>query len=54
MPFIIPARNAPLALSRSSEAGVYALFAVAMGLTAAGVYLGTQYAALLMKWFCFL
>jgi FtsH-binding integral membrane protein len=48
MPFIIPARNAPLALSRSSEAGVYALFAVAMGLTAAGVYLGTQYAALLL------
>lgn len=38
----------PVALSPSVEAQVYALFAVAMGLTAAGVFLGAMYAQVLL------
>ena len=44
MPSYSPARSSPLALSSSSEAQVYGLFAIAMGLTALGVYLGAQFA----------
>ncbi len=44
MPAYAPARSQPIVLSASTEAQVYALFALAMGLTVFGVFLGMQFA----------
>lgn len=40
-----PTSSRPLVLTPSTEAQVYGLFALAMGLTAVGVYVGLQFAA---------
>ena len=40
-----PSSSQPLTLSASNEATVYGLFALAMGLTLVGTYIGLQYAA---------
>jgi modulator of FtsH protease len=41
-------RSQPVALSKSTEAQVYGLFTLALGLTCIGVYIGMQYAVDLM------
>jgi uncharacterized protein len=48
MQYAIP-ESRPLTLSRTSEAQVYLFFALAMGLTAAGVFLGALYASVLFQ-----
>jgi uncharacterized protein len=45
-----PVRTAPIALSPSVEGQVYALFALAVGLTAVGVFLGIQFVSTLFAW----
>ena len=44
-----PSASRPLTLSASTEAQVYALFALAMGLTLAGVFVGVEYALELLS-----
>src|SRR3989344_3941875 len=39
----------PLALEKSTEAQIYALFAVALGLTGLGVFVGMQFAAVVLS-----
>lgn len=48
MPSFTPSRSAPLALDSSTESQVYGLFAIAMGITALGVFIGAQYASTLL------
>lgn len=48
MQYSIPNTH-PVSLSRSGEMQVYALFALAMGLTALGVFFGTLYAPVLFR-----
>lgn len=43
-----PVRSAPISLSRSVESQVYGYFAIAMGLTLLGTYLGLRFAAQLL------
>jgi FtsH-binding integral membrane protein len=43
-----PIRSSPLTLSSSVESQVYSLFAFAMGITALGIYIGMQYANVLL------
>ena len=43
-----PARSQPIALSKSTEAQVYGLFAFAMGLTVVGTYIGMLFAGTLL------
>lgn len=39
----------PIALSRSTESQVYGLFALAMGLTVVGIYVGMQFTSMLLS-----
>lgn len=48
MPTYAPTHSRPVVLGQSTESTVYALFAVAMGLTVLGVYFGMQIAPMLM------
>jgi modulator of FtsH protease len=49
MPFSAsPSQSRPLALDRSTLSQTYALFALALGLTAVGVYLGMTYSEVLL------
>ncbi|KKW40719.1 MAG: hypothetical protein UY90_C0073G0006 [Candidatus Peregrinibacteria bacterium GW2011_GWA2_54_9] len=43
-----PVQSRPIAISQSTEAQVYGLFAVAMALTVLGVFIGMQYAPVLL------
>ncbi|PIQ75673.1 hypothetical protein COU78_04390 [Candidatus Peregrinibacteria bacterium CG10_big_fil_rev_8_21_14_0_10_49_24] len=43
------AQTRPIAISQSTEAQTYGLFALAMALTVAGVFIGTQFATVLMS-----
>jgi len=44
-----PVQSRPISLTQSTEAEVYGLFALAMGLTVAGVFVGMQFAAVFLS-----
>lgn len=48
MSYASPITSGPIALDHSTESKVYGLFALAMALTLAGVWVGIQYAAVLL------
>ena len=47
--YTTPSHSRPITIDQSTEAQVYGLFAVAIGLTVAGVFLGMQYAAQILS-----